>query len=187
MSKRTSPLRRHEPVSLRKLSSLFEVVPLSSARADLSQLVERIAHTGTPVIISRHDRSRVAVVPLDMLARDHARFVAAATATLKRAKSGRESESDDVSFEDIEGLRERDLSDARAKAAADARAEDQGSVPTMTEAVISELVKSRIFTTGVERILVGRGFQPVSAKVGSTSGLKRALHSRMVARKPTEA
>jgi len=98
--------------------------PFSEARANLGQLVERVAYSGGPVLIAKHERARVAVVPLDMLARDEARFRAAAERALTRRGAARQPASDEVDFEDVPGLGEADLAAERVKIDLLARNED---------------------------------------------------------------
>jgi len=83
-----------------------------------------VAYSGGPVLIAKHERARVAVVPLDMLARDEARFRAAAERALTRRQAARQPASDEVDFEDVPGLGEADLAAERVKIDLLARNED---------------------------------------------------------------
>jgi prevent-host-death family protein len=146
-----------------ELNRVFEVIPLSEARANLSQVIERVAYSGNPVIISKHDRSRVAVVPLDLLVRDRARFVAAATKAL-RGKARRDYPAqDDVAFEDIEGLSEQELTAVRADIDASARRDDH-----VSEETVLEIINSPVFVRGVERVVtkMALGIQESEASSG---------------------
>jgi antitoxin (DNA-binding transcriptional repressor) of toxin-antitoxin stability system len=121
MSTRSDDLAAHSAVS--DLAAIFDVVPIAEVRADLSRTVERVATTGRAVIVARHDRPRVAIVPLDVLARDRARFVAGAEARRSADEPDRPP-ADDLPFEAVEGLSAGALRRRRLTIEGEAIAED---------------------------------------------------------------
>lgn len=160
MAKRQTHTQPSEPLSLSELDKIFEVVPLSDARANLSQIVEQVAYSGAPVIISKHDRSRVAVVPLDLLARDRARFVKAATRVLKRREARQESTADDVAVEDIGSISDWMRTFERDKRVTEAREEDR-----FFEAKIAEIVNHPAFRDEVMRMATNVALKVEALKV----------------------
>lgn len=53
------------------LKQAYKSQSVSDARAELSQLVEQVAYRGEPVLLTKHDKPRVALVPLALLASHH--------------------------------------------------------------------------------------------------------------------
>lgn len=149
MTKRSDVLTDLPSVS--ELVETFDAMPIAEARADLSRTVERVAISGRPVIVTRHDRPRVAIVPVDMLARDRARFLAGA-ARASAEPPGR-PQADDVSFEAVEGLSAGTLREKRRETEADAAAEDAASTgpAAATGWAVEQLFDSPVFERAVAR------------------------------------
>lgn len=162
--------QQHNTPTLGDLEATFETIPLSDARANLSQIVERVAYSGDPVIISKHSHSRIAIVPLDVLARDRARFLTAATAVLESEDLDQEPESEDVAFDQIGGLSAAEL-DAERKNIDDSARQDDLNV----EDIVMKVVTNPIFEERVEGVVTRMAINALGERA-TASGEPGWLH-----------
>lgn len=133
MSEDTVKARSRPLPSVAELQSVYETRAVSEARADLSRIVEEVSLLGSPMILSKHDRARVAIVPLSVLAQARSNFLAAAKRLAETPSATREDHKDDIDFEDLPGLNLADVRDTWTQATKEARAEDAAAVQVATE------------------------------------------------------
>ena len=142
------------------LEKIYELLPLSQARANLSQLVDRVAYTGQPVLIAKHGTARAACVPLSMLSQSTAQFVAAAERSIEQyVESPAEDHDNDVDFEQVPGLGVAELKATRARIDAQSQAEDR-----LDEAMIQQVISHPRFAAEVQEIILRLASEQAMAK-----------------------
>ena len=107
------------------LTEGYNRISASEARASFSEILDRVGSTGEPVIVSRHDRPRAAIVPLSMLASARERLLQRAVATGDEVDPNEDfGEEGDVNFEDVPGLSTEELEETRRARQRETLAED---------------------------------------------------------------
>lgn len=158
MTDRKSSESGRGPTKIGDLLKIYEVLPLSGVRANLSQIVERVDYTGQPVLISKNGKARVACVPLSVLANSVSHFMDAAERSLARHSEDRDQDrGDDIDFEQIPGLRAADLQATREQFDSKARDEDNDDEDAVRRIVghpafVAE-IKNVIMSLAAERAL----------------------------------
>lgn len=144
------------------LQTLYKSQSVSDARAQLSQLVEQVAYSGQPVLLSKHDRPRVAIVPLDLLAAYRQSFLEKAAALrAKRAANPPTRSGATIPFEQVEGLSDDELLKAgerRSVAEGRARSEDNSArftakQPSKIQAALKDKIPDVMTQAALERAL----------------------------------
>jgi prevent-host-death family protein len=110
-----------ERFTVKDMEEIYESLPLSVVRQNLSQIVERVAYTGQPVLIAKHSKARVACVPLTVLAQAMTYFARSAAREEAEAADDR---AGDIDFENAPGLAAAELDAKRRELQAKAQAED---------------------------------------------------------------
>jgi prevent-host-death family protein len=110
-----------ERFTVKDMEEIYESLPLSVVRQNLSQIVERVAYTGQPVLIAKHSKARVACVPLT--ARPLA-FNYSAGGGAGGGGGPPDDRAGDIDFENAPGLAAAELDAKRRELQAKAQAED---------------------------------------------------------------
>lgn len=124
----------------------FESLPLSIVRANLSKVVDRVAYSGDPVVISKHDQPTAVIVPLSMLAQTRATSQKLADLPIK-AEADEPAER--VSFEAVEGLRAKELDAVRGQLDEAAQRDD-----AVDEQNVRAVVCHPYFEQSVENVIL---------------------------------
>ena len=154
-----------------ELAKAYEALPFSYVRAHLSEIVERVAYSGDPVMISKHNRPRAAVVPLSTLAQARANLLELARRSLEEKVEDEDRETaEKVDFEEVPGLSAEEIQKARHERDAAARDEDR-----MDEEFIRLIVSHPMFEQSVEIVLIdmlNRGFRGTTGLFSHPSSME---------------